>query len=229
MIIDWPFGLSPRTPSLRLINQTRSAGESITGFEQVADPASQRWALTLEFNTLKREFILPFRAMIAKARGRANVFRVPIPDSWLWPDDAAIGIVKRTSRADRWPDVADAGAATDIAATISGLTGQTSAAVNFSAILEPELVIFPGHYFGAGDDLHIITDLSWAGSTATITFEPSFRRDHTGSAFKLRPSLICRMAADESGEHPLEWGKRTAPVLELVEVLPDELTLMESA
>lgn len=230
MIFDWPHpALSPRITDLRLINRTRSAGESITGFEQVAYGVTQRWALSLEFNNLKREAILPYRALLASLQGRANAVRVPIRDEWLWPADDAIGIMNVPSRSDPWRMVDDGEAVEDVAAFISGSTGGKSATVDFSAVNEPELAIYPGMYFGAGDDLHIIAldGLSWSGSTATITFEPGFRRAREGSPFRLRPTLTCRLATDETGRHPMEHGRKTSPSLELVEILPDELALVE--
>lgn len=231
MIYDWPTPLlAPRITDLRLINQTRSAGESITGFEQVADGITQRWALSLEFNNLKREAIWPYRALIASLRGRANAVRVPIRDAWLWPDDDAIGIANVPSRYDPWRTFDDGEAVTDVSATITGSTGAKSASVDLSAMLEPDLVVREGMYFGAGEDLHIIKlgGLSWTGSVATIGFEPALRRNHTAAAFRFRPTLICRLADDQVGNHALEFGRKTSPTLELVEVLPDELSLMEA-
>ena len=92
MIIEWPTGLSPRIINLRPINKTRSAGESLTGFEQVAGSLATRWAFSLEFNNLKRHLIPAYRAMVASLEGRANALRVPVFDPQFWPSDAVIGI-----------------------------------------------------------------------------------------------------------------------------------------
>lgn len=229
MIYDWPHpALSPLITDLRLIEQTKSAGESLTGFEQVGEGITQRWAITLEFNTLKREAILPYRALLAKLRGRANAVRVPISDRRLWPADEAIGIINVPSRNDPWRLLSDGTTVADIPGiTLAGAKGAKSVAVNFASLTNPALIIFPGHYFGVGDDLHIITDISWAGSVGTISFEQGFRRVHTASALKFRPKLNCRKAADQSGSHPLELGIKMAPTLDLIEILPDELALSE--
>lgn len=230
MIFDWPHpALSPRITNLRLVNRTRSAGESLTGFEQVAYSVTQRWALTLEFNNLKREAILPFRALVASLQGRANAVRVPIRDAWLWPEDGDLGIKNVPARDDPWRERMDGTEVRDVAAAITASVGQKTATVDLSSVRRAQSAILPGMYFGAGDDLHIIAldGLSWAGSSATITFEPAIRRIHNAAPFRFRPTLTCRLADDASGAHPLEWGRRTSPTLDLMEILPDELDLME--
>lgn len=228
MIFDWPHpALSPRVTNLRLVNRTRSAGESITGFEQVAETITQRWALSLEFNTIKREAILPFRAMIARLNGRANALRVPIRDPKLWPSDEAIGITNVPARDDQWRLVNPGLATADVSAVITAAAGVKTASVSLAAITDAAGVVFPGMYFGAGDDLHIITDIEWTGSTASLQFEPATRRAHTASPYRFRPTVTCRLANDEGGEHPLERGIITSPSLEMVEILPDELSLLE--
>lgn len=231
MIFDWPHpALSPRITDLFLVENTRSAGESITGFEQVAEGITQRWSLILDFNNLKREAILPYRALQASLRGRANVVKVPIRDPYLWPADGLIGIENSPARADPWRLLADGSEINDVVATISGTIGDRTVDVDFASLIDdPAGIVFPGMYFGAGDDLHIIglDGLEWAGTTATITFEPALRRTHVAAAFKFRPTLTCRKVADETGRHPLEHARRTSPSMELVEILPDELALME--
>ena len=131
-IISWPAGLAPRRVDLRPINQTRSANKSISGFTQVADSITGRWGYTLEFNTLKRLQVLPYRALLAQLEGRGNVVRVPVFDRQLFPTDA------------------------EIAATISGTKGDATANVNLAVLPGASGKLFAGHYFGAGEDLHII-------------------------------------------------------------------------
>lgn len=227
MIVEWAHRrLAPRLINLRLINKTRSAGESVTGFEQVAASISQRWAFSLEFNTLRLNMVPSYRAMIASLEGRANALRVPVFDQHFWPSDAVLGLVATVPHSDGTPF----GDGSKYAiGDISGVTVTAEKGVklitvdfgNYGPIFDG------GLHFGVEDETYLSTTVTWAGSVATIGFQPSLRQDHTAARFRLRPRLITRLAADEVGEHPLERGLITAPTLELVEILPDELDLLE--
>lgn len=226
MIIEWAHRrLAPRIINLRLINKTRSAGESLTGFEQVAGSLATRWAFSLEFNNLKRHLIPGYRAMIASLEGRANALRVPVFDQQFWPSDAEIGIASAPH--------SDGSTLSDgteyLTSDVSGIT--VTAAKDVKAIT----VDFGGYgqifdgglYFGVEDETYLATSVTWEGSVATIKFQPGLRQAHTAGTFRLRPRLIMRLADDEQGELPLERGIIGAPSLEMVEILPDELALLE--
>lgn len=226
MIIEWAHrDLAPRIINLRLVNKTRSAGESITGFEQVAASISTRWAFSLEFNNLKRRIIPSYRAMIAALEGRANALRVPVFDPQFWPTNAEIGIAT-VPHSDGTP-LSDGGeySSTDVEGiTATGLRGTKELMINFGAYGP---IFSGGLYFGVEDETYLATSVVWAGSVATIRFQPSLRQDHTDARVRLRPRLIMRLADDQGGEIPLERGIIGAPALELVELLPDELSLLE--
>jgi hypothetical protein len=216
-LITFPRRLVARTTNLRLINRTRSSQESLSGFVQVAASVAQRWALTLEFNTLKRENVLAYRAIIAALEGKANHLRVPIVDSRLWPEDAALGL-EDVPHSDGTPfDDGTLYSAGDIAGVyVNALKGSKRISVDMGAFGE---AFTAGQYFGIGDELYICTRIWWEGSVATVDCQPGLRRDHSGSPFRLRPVLVCQLAEDEVGDHPLEWGIRTSPTLDLREVL----------
>lgn len=225
MIIEWPKGLSPRIINLRLINKTRSAGESLTGFEQVGTSLSTRWAFSLEFNNLKRHLIPSYRAMIASLEGRANALRVPVFDPQFWPSDAEIGIAS-VPHSDGTPfsDAAEY-LTTDVSGiTATGLKGVKEISVDFG-IYGP--IFDGGLYFGLEDETYLATSVVWAGNVATIKFQPGLRQDHTAATFRLRPRLLMRLADDQGGELPLERGIIGSPSLEMQEILPDELALAE--
>lgn len=227
MIVEWPHPkLSPRLINLRIVEQTRSSGESITGFEQVAEGITQRWAFTLEFNNLKREVIPSYRAMLARLRGRANVLRVPVFDRHFWPADALLGL-GRVPHSDGTPFSDDAEyLTTDVEGlTVTATKGSKSITVDFEGYGQ---AFDGGLYFGVEDETYIATSVLWSGSVATIEFEPALRQDHTAARFRLRPRLIMRKKADAGGELALERGIIGAPSLELEEILPDELSLLES-
>ncbi len=225
MIIEWPKGLSPRIINLRLINKTRSAGESLTGFEQVATSLSTRWAFSLEFNNLKRHLIPSYRAMIASLEGRANALRVPVFDPQFWPSDAEIGIAS-VPHSDGTPFSDDAEyLTTDVSGiTAAGLKGVKEISVDFG-IYGP--IFDGGLYFGLDDETYLATSVLWTGNVATIRFQPGLRQDHTAATFRLRPRLLMRLGDDQGGELALERGIIGSPSLEMQEILPDELALAE--
>ncbi len=195
MALDWPSVLVPHTIDLFPIEQTRSANRSLSGFQQVTEGVTGRWGYVLKFATLAPAGVLAFRGLKAALRGRSQSVKVPVFDPGMWPTDA------------------------EITASISGTAGDTTATVNLSSVPSPSTKLFAGHYFGAGDDLHIIKSTAWSGSAASITFWPALRSNKSGAAFKLRPSIICRLSDDLSGRHPLERGRLTAPTLELEEFI----------
>lgn len=226
MIIEWASpDLAPRIINLRLVNKTRSAGESITGFEQVAGSLATRWAFSLEFNNLKRHLIPSYRAMVAALEGRANVLRVPVFDPQFWPSDEVLGISSST-HSDGTP-FSDGGEylTSDVSGvTVTGARGVKQIAVDFAWYAQH---FSGGLYFGVENETYLATSVFWEGTVATINFQPGLRQDHTGGIFRLRPRLLMRLADDQGGELALERGIKGAPTLELVEVLPDELALLE--
>jgi hypothetical protein len=228
MIISWAHKkLAPRAVNLRIINRTRSAGESITGFEQVAPTMAARWGFSLEFNNLKRQVIPAYRVMLAKLRGRENVLRVPVFDRHFWPADELLGLVAvGHSDGTDFSDGAEYTTEDISGVTASGTKGDTEIQVDFGSYGQ---IFDGGLYFGVNDETYLATGVTWLGSVATIEFEPSLRQDHTDATFRLRPWLIMRLADDEQGSAMFERALIGAPSLELVEVLPDELDAMENA
>jgi len=226
-MINWAHhALAPKVIDLRISNQTRTGGASLTGFEQVNYAITQRWAASLEFNNLKRQTIPAYRAMIAALQGRANVLRVPVFDQRFWPSDAVLGLGEIA--------FSDGGIFSDggefitndiEGITATGLKGEKSISIDFGDFGE---VISGGLYFGIDDQTYLAIEVDWTGSVAAITFEPSLRKDYTAGMVKLRPICLMRLANDEVGSHPLDMGIVTAPSLALTEILPDELDLLEA-
>jgi len=185
-----------------------------------------RWAFSLEFNNLKRHLIPAYRAMVAELEGRTNALRVPVFDPQFWPSDAEIGIAS-VPHSDGTP-LSDGAEylTTDVEGiTATGLKGSKVLVVDFGAYGP---IFSGGLYFGVEDETYLATSVLWAGSVATIRFQPGLRQDHTDARVRLRPRLIMRLVDDQGGELPLERGIIGAPSLEMVEVLPDELSLMEA-
>ena len=223
MIVEWPSPkLAPLVIDLALINRSRSAGESLTGFEQVASPITSRWGAELTFNNLKRPFIPAWRAMIASLEGRTNELRVPTFDPRFWASDEVLGLGTAThSDGTAFADGALYAAGDIDGITATGLRGVKELSVNLG-VHAPALE--GGQYFGIADETYLATKVVYAGTVATINFQPGLRQDHTASIFRLRPRMIMRLADDAQGRLPLTRGIVAAPTLQLIEVLPDELT-----
>lgn len=224
MIVNWPTPrLAPLVIDVGLIRRTRSSGESLTGFEQVASPITQRWGAELQFANLKRQFIPAWRAMIAALNGRENELRLPLFDPQLWTSNEQLGIGQVT-HADGTP-FGDGSfyEANDVdGITASGSLGVKQIDVDLGVYGQ---ALDGGQYFGIADELYLAKKVVYNGSVATIDFEPGLRQVHNSSIFRLRPYMIARLADDDQGRLPLTRGIVAAPTLLLVEVLPDELTV----
>lgn len=221
-LIQWPRNLVARATNLRVRPMTRSAGEAINGFEQVGSALSAKWQLQLTFNNLKFDRILAYRAILAAMNGRENWLRFPINDRTLWPTDAALGLARGIPHSDGALFSDGTGYATnDIGGVVvSGELGDKAVTIGLAGRATG---FQAGQYFGAGEDLYISKSVIYDSSgNAAVKFEPSFRRDYDGATFRLRPYLICRATTDDTGDHNIEYGRQTAPALDLMEV-PHEL------
>lgn len=211
--VSWPSVLIPRIITPFLSNQTRSASESLSGFKQKSSSIAQFWNLTLEFNTLKRHQILPFRAFVAAMEGSLNYTRVPIwdermitqhqldqldvphSDTTLFSDDSGYG---------------QAAADTSVAVTL----GTKSITIPTTDIPGRMLA---GAYFGLGDGVHICTAVDYTDpNNVVIDFQPAVRATGTVT-MTMRPTLRAQFSGDGIGAMPLELGLRGKPTLDFTE------------
>lgn len=220
--IEWPSVLQPRAINIAPPRDTKSLTKSLTNFEQVQSVIRPPWRGRLTFGTLHGDQVLAYRAFLAACEGRTNLFRLPIFDLHHWATDTQIG-AGETPHSDGTPFSDGALYLTsDLSGvTASGVQGAKQIVVNFGAYGQ---LLKAGQYFGIDNDLHIATGVTWSGSVATIKFTSSLRRDHTGAKFRLRPFLIARLAEDNVGDHELEYGRWTAPVIEFEEAFYEPLS-----
>jgi hypothetical protein len=214
-IIAWPYPIYSGDVGLNLVTQNRSPGSALSGFTQVVGGGGQRWAFTMDMNTLRPELIPVYRATLAKADGRLGIFRIPVRDKYApKPGEEGLPGVSRVFHHTGAAFHTGAGYSVrgpDIRATVS--VGQTS----FEASELTRVYLGPGMYFGLGDDLHICT----RHEGDRIHFKPGARRNHTSRMISLRPSLIARFEDDTTGALALDMGKWGRPQVSFIEhVLP---------
>jgi hypothetical protein len=210
-IINWPYPIYSGEVGLNLVSQSRAATGSIAGFRQVVGGGAQRWSFTMDFNTLRPEWIPVYRAALAKGRGRIGVWRIPVRDRYApKPGPEGLPGVTRVFHNNGSPFGSGAGyRSLGPPALISVEAGKTRATA--PAILREYL--YAGMYFGLGDDLHIC--LGYEGDD--IKFEPSARRTHKNQNITLRPSLIARLAEDTAGDITLSMGRWGRPQIDFIE------------
>lgn len=214
-LVTLPETLNAKITSLRLFSRSSSSQKSINGFEQTGSTVSQRWKIRLEFNNLKKDEVLQYRAMIAELEGRVNNLIIPVKDPRLWVD--------LTSDSSGFSDSAsfsDLGQFENSDVTNISLSGEQGMKSVTIQLGDYQSLFKPGMYFGVDNELYICTQLTApVGDNQTMTFQPSLRRDYSNATFRLRPVLLAKLIDDESGEHPLDMGLITAPVIELEEIL----------
>lgn len=220
--IEWPAVLQPRDINLTPPRQTKSLTKSLTNFEQVQPVIRPPWRGRLAFATLEGDQVLAYRAFLAACEGRSNLFRLPIFDLHHWASDAQIAAGSAPhSDGSEFSDGALYLTNDLSGVTVTGIQGEKQIVVDFGAYGP---ILKAGQYFGIGNDLHIATGVWWDGSTATIRFTSSLRRDHSAAPLRLRPYLIAKLAQDDSGDHELAYGRWTEPVLEFEEAFYEPLS-----
>lgn len=226
-IHTWPAAIKFRLIDLMNDAQTRSGGQSVSGREQVVVSGADKWRCKIELPTLRAEYVKPYRAFLARVRGRGNAFALPIADNHFWPSDAKLGLSAPQNR----NGIPFAGGAffsdgTGFAADDIYAEGIVSNAAIGAVQITVDLstwgeILEIGQYFGLDDWAHIVTGIVYdSAGVATIDFMPPLRRAVVSTTqFRFRPVLVCRFEKDDSGRHPLDIGRFTSPRLDVVEVL----------
>lgn len=210
-IIAWPYAIYSGEVGLNLVTQNRSPGSSLSGFTQVIGGGGQRWAFSMDTNTLRPELIPVYRATLAKADGRLGIFRIPVRDRYApKPGDDGLPGVSRVFHSTGAAFNSGAGyliKGPDIRATME------AGATSFEASELARTYLGPGMYFGLGDDLHLCT----RHREGRIEFKPGARRAHASRSISLRPSLIARLQDDASGGLSLDMGHWGRPQISFIE------------
>lgn len=214
-IVDWPLSLIPLNIAIRPPRKTASMNESLTGFTQAVPVIRPPFGVTVEFDAIEGDDVLTWRALVGALEGRGNVLRLPLFDHWFNDPAAALGF--RTSFADgSFFSDGSAFVISDIVGVVaSGTQGDRTLSIDFGPYGR---ALQAGFYFGLGEEPYLATSVTWAGTVATVRITPSLRRTAPSVAVRLRPTLLCQLKDDDSGELLLRNLRWSTPALDLVEV-----------
>lgn len=155
MTLPLPWNLSQSKAVWHPVNVSRSGGASLNGSEQIIQSNSGHWGCSLEIPVYHEEKILAYRAFIAGMEGRGTEILVPCMSKFR-PVDFNGRMFPMEN------------AAPLVLSELAGF-GQTETAVMWTAepaamgsrqlfIRHPQQPpLRPGHYFGIGDRLHLIS------------------------------------------------------------------------
>lgn len=222
-IIDWPASLVPRNITISPPRKTIGLNTSVTEFTQAIPSIRPPFGLTLEFDSLFGPDVLAYRALLASLEGRANLVRVPLFDMWFAAQAAQLG-TGATPHSDDSPfsDGAFYLSGADLEGVlVSADMGARTITADFGDFGE---LIEAGLYFGLGDQPYIATQVSWAGSVATIRTSPTMRQDYVDQELRLKPVMICRLTEDDGGQLTLTNMRFGAPTIEFTEAFDGPLS-----
>jgi len=202
-IIVWPVQLIPvQDVMFAPQNVSRGGGTTLSGFEQVAASNAGRWRASLTCTIHRPAQRLALSAMMAQSEGRANLWRVPVSDTYLLPT---------TLRPVARPPVTpfDAGERFEDGSsfTASEVTGTLDVAIDRGAtelLVNQEADYAPhgGLYFNIGNRLHSAIEVTEESTDLyRVKFWPPAREDATEATIIdwQRPNCLMRLASDESG------------------------------
>ncbi|MBD0416501.1 hypothetical protein [Oryzicola mucosus] len=220
-IIDLPRMFGPLVSEWNINPRGRSAGEGVTGSEQVNYGVQPRWEATLNLSGFRPAQVLAWRAIKAQMRGRVNILRVPLCDmhrtTWKQlgiaaPLDPGLPYGDGTLHSDGTgyepenyffaPATIEAGAED----------------VTFNASLFND-ALKVGQWFSHNDWPYLVTGIfDEPGGLTRYTIEPPMRRDiPAGGIVKLAATALMAFSKDDEGRMSLDMGKRGVATLNLVE------------
>jgi hypothetical protein len=235
-IVDWPPTLAYKMHDLIVDPATQSAGAPLIGDEQIVSSHAEHWRADITFNTLKQEWIKPYRALVAAAKGRYNAIAVPIFDGPNSFGPELTGATEAqgfdgvtfdddTPFSDGWGF--DASIAEYLSVSGSPHKGDTVVVLNaFTGTLQSSLQA--GMYFMLGTYLYLAEAVTKDEATGhlTVDIDPPLREDipfgidtPTDVPFVWPPYLVCRFTEDLTGRHELDFGRFTQPKISVIEVV----------
>jgi hypothetical protein len=214
-VFDWPRSLVPADVVIRPPRKTMGLNTGLSENAQAVPSIRPPFGLTLPFGNLFGDKVLAYRALLASLEGRSNTVRVPLFDLWFRATDAQIG-AGAVPHSDGTPFSDGALYVTDdlFGVTASGVQGQRMITVDFG---QYGPLLQGGMHFGLGEYPYVAAAVWWVGTVATIRCTPTLRRAYTDEPLKLKPTMLCRLVDDDTGELRLTRGRYGAPTLDFVE------------
>lgn len=210
-VITWPADvLAAATAEYFPRPQSRSAGLSLGGVEQIASPATTIWTVSLSLPTAKTPAIArQFFGLVAAMQGRQNIARIPVKDH-LGYVEAYSPLQTPFDDGTYFDD--DTGFIADgvqpVVTSSAVAIGGTSVNMALTNPVRPALTA--GQRFSHDDFLYIVTGVSGA----TVSFQPAARAAIASGQTLLTdpPYIKARFASDDEGRRALEYGLRAAPI-----------------
>lgn len=210
-VIEWPSDvLAAASAEYFPRPQTRSAGFSLGGIEQVASAGTTIWQVSLSLPTAKNQAIArQFFGLAAAMQGRQNIAKIPVKDHLGY---VAAFSPKQEPFSDGEYFSDDTGflgeGVQPVVTTSSVAIGGTSVTMESTNPTRPAMAV--GQRFSYDDFLYIVTSVSGA----TVSFLPAARTAiASGETLATDPPFIkVRFASDDDGRRALEYGHRAAPV-----------------
>lgn len=201
-IIDWPGVLKPIDATIPFLSDSvTSSGPTITGNEGVVEGLAARWNYGFRFKIWTRDEHLLWRAIMARARGRAVNFRVPICDCKFSPRfagvDANISTQALVPHSDNTPHSDDTPFDQD--GTASTLTNAAAAgATQITVTTVASIDIHPGHYVSDGNRFYSISSSTQLNATTwSLTVAPRLRKAIPAGAALSFNRIFCLMRLTE--------------------------------
>ena len=193
----------------------------ITGAGQIVYGNQPRWVARLDFETFRRDRIRSWRAVIAQARGRYNVFRVRMCDP-LQPAWAELGSTYNDAPLSH----GDGSMFSDGTGYAQGMTapilagadaGATSLQINANYLGN---FISAGHIFSINDWPYQATAIEGQGEDAVLYFETPLRRAvTTEDEINLNATCLAALEGDLEGASRVEPSDVATTKLSLIEWL----------
>lgn len=219
-IIDFParyLGLA--VLDLQINVRGKGGNPGVTGTGQVTYGNQPRWEGKLDTRTLHSQFVLAWRVILDRVRGRVNVLRVRLGDPFkpsLY-EIGALGAGAGITHSDGATFSDGAGYAQSITAPILAAAAAGANQISCDASYVGN-ALDGGMFFSIDDWLYRATGVEGTGTSAVVTFEPPLRRSAlAGEEINLDAVALFTLASDGEGRLPIDIRRMGASSLNIVE------------
>jgi len=225
-IVDLPGNLriSDRSDP-QLIAMTRSGGLSISGFEQIVSPLSQRWVWRATIPIRNKGQARSLRVVLAQLQGKYGYLRTRICDQYR-VSRREMGATPITDP-DGIPHSDEAPFSDDYGYALAGGTTNLVSPANAGTstlVLDTDIPLSVGIFVSINSWLYVITkiddpaDLDNPGAQRTVHIAPPLRDPvTTEDEVNFDAECLWRLASDDTGSLDLRVGRFGTVTLDLVE------------
>lgn len=215
VIYNWPSSVIPINQLFYAGGETDEALYTVGGVAAMSPEPGGRAFLDVAFNYTKDDAASLDVSWLMSKVNNGNVFLIPIYRSI---QVATPGTLTKTQERDgilwsngqTWSNGQGWKSSPAAAVDAAALEGETTIVLDMGGLGS---ILKKGHVIGPSTGgAHIIDDISYVGTIATITLNPPLRRDVAeGSRFTLRPKMFCYMESTESFRAMFEGGRWVRP------------------